>query len=142
MSQPLSSYVHYVVGTAALVVSLELLYEAIREKSFTRMDDTRLATAIIGLLLGVLIIIKQHNSIPLIAVAWGLSGLAGGVTELTHASYAIAHRERFALKLIHGLIETTLALILIFDPHEAIRDHIFILGLEMLVQAFAAQHEH
>lgn len=44
-------------------------------------------------------------------------------------------------KLIHGTLETLLALALIFNPYHSLGKHIVILGLEMIIQAFTGKDE-
>lgn len=119
-----------------------MLVNGIHDKTYEVKGDRSIPTAVVGLALGVMVLVREQNSIPFIAIAWGISGLGGGITELDHALYGILHKEPCKIKLIHGLLETVLALLLIFDPYEKIGEHIVILGLEMLVQAAAGNGEH
>ena len=136
------NWIHVVVGVAILLITGSMFAQAIRRKSYRVQGDRRLPTAAVGFILGVMILVRQHGAIPLIAIAWGLNGLNSGITELDHAIYALQRHERFAGKLAHGLLETALALMLVFDPYEKIGEHILILGIEMIVQALAATDEY
>jgi len=139
MRNSFTAYVHIIVGAAMLVLCTAMLCDTLWEKSYRNRHDRKLPTALVGLVLGVLILINEENSIPFIAVAWGISGLESGITELSHAIYNIVHHRRSAYHLIHGLIETVLAVLLVFDPVEKIGEHIFILGLEMLAHALTTR---
>lgn len=139
MRDHFTAIVHIIVGAVMIVLCGMMLWESVSEKTYKNRHDKKLPMALVGLVLGVLILWHEDNSVPFIAIAWGISGLESGVTELDHAIYAIAHREKSAYHLIHGAIEIVLSLLLVFDPVEKIGEHIVILGLEMLVHAFTAR---
>lgn len=136
-----TSYIHIIVGVVMVLLCAVMLHESMSEKSYRSRHDRKLPTAIVGLVLGVLILWHEDNSIPFLAIAWGISGLESGITELDHAVYRIAHRQHCAYHLVHGFIETVLAILLVFDPVEKIGEHILILGLEMLVHALTVREE-
>ena len=129
MSRELTTYVHYVVGGMMFIVCMLMLVSSLQEQSYRREGDHSLPTAVVGVILACIIIVRQHGAIPFIAVAWGINGLRGGIESISHALYAAGHKEPWIGHLVHGLFETVLALMLVFDPQEKIGEHIVILGL-------------
>ena len=138
----LKDHVHFVVGSAALLISLGMLTGVLGDKGYDDPNDTRLPASLLGLALGAMILIRKHDSIPFIAIAWGLQGMSSGVTELHHAFCRKRRHQRFVAALLHGLLETVLSLLLVFDPMEEIELHIVLLGAEMMVQGFETTRKH
>lgn len=123
----------YISGSIAILSGIILLTKAIYEKEYKTIETKRTAISIIMILIGIIIIFKNENSINLIGVVWGIYGLVKGINELNIAIYYIFSKEKFILELLHSIVEIVLAIILIFNPFEKIATHIILLGIEMIV---------
>lgn len=97
-----------------------------------RRSDTKLtSTGIIMVILGGVILYHHHDADSIIGAIWGMIGLAKGSETLNLAIHDCCARKSFARKMVHGAIELILGILLLIDPDEAVRHHVFILGIEL-----------
>lgn len=97
-----------------------------------RCSDTKLtSTGIIMAILGGVILYHHHDADSIIGAIWGMIGLAKGSETLNLAIHDCCNRKPYAFKLIHGAVELILGILLLIDPDEAVRHHVFILGIEL-----------
>ena len=120
----------YLIGGLTIIISLGFIKDAVQMEEVKKSETKRLASGIVMLIVGAIIIIKQENSINFIAIVWGLFGLIRGIDELGEAFY---NGKRYIVELIHAIIEISLAILLIYNPFEKISEHIIILGIEYVI---------
>ncbi|MFR8269221.1 MAG: DUF308 domain-containing protein [Oscillospiraceae bacterium] len=123
----------YLIGGLTIIISLGFIKDAVQMEEVKKSETKRLASGIVMLIVGAIIIIKQENSINFIAIVWGLFGLIRGIDELGEAFYNIHNGKRYIVELIHAIIEISLAILLIYNPFEKISEHIIILGIEYVI---------
>ena len=90
---------------------------------------------IVVMILGIMTLFKHDNAISFIAIVWGISGLSKGIKELNVAAFNKLNNKKFIGKFIHAIIETSLSILLVFNPFEKVEEHIIILGIEMIIIA-------
>ena len=75
----LAGNIHYVVGTAVLLISAGMLTGVLRSHGYDDPKDYRLAASLLGLVMGLMLLTRRNGSITFIAIAWGLQGMSSGI---------------------------------------------------------------
>lgn len=107
------------------------IYRGIVTGEYRRSDTKLTSTGIVMAILGSVILFHHHDADSIIGAIWGMIGLAKGSETLNLAIHDCFSRKPFTGKLIHGAIELILGILLLIDPDEAVRHHVFILGIEL-----------
>ena len=124
-----------IIGTIIIIMSVISIIISIMKKEYKTLETNILASGIVSFLLGIMVLINNQNSIPFIAIVWGILGLKKGVKGLNIALYNKANKKKYIIELIHSIIETILSILLIFNPFEKFEEHLIILGIEMIVSS-------
>lgn len=133
LSGSINTYLPYLVGALMLVFSCAGLVVCIKRKEYKTLETKATATAIIGIVISIVIILQGENSISLIGIVWGLIGLKKGISGINVSLYNHSHGKKYRLELLHASAEILLAIVLILNPFEKIEIHIIILGFEMIL---------
>ncbi len=123
----------YITGGGMLLFSVFSLLRSLKEREYTCLETRATASSIISAVLAVVILAYGHDTLYLIAVLWGLNGLSKGISGLNVALYNKSHGNPFFLELLHAFLETALAILLVINPFHSIREHIIILGVEIVL---------
>lgn len=126
-------YTTYIIGGFMLASAIGMLIHSIKYKEYEKIETKRTATSIVQIILSIVILTNQMQSIYFIAVVWGITGLRKGINGLNIAMYNKSINEKYKLELLHSIVETVLSIMLILDPYRKMEEHIMILGLEILV---------
>ena len=88
------------------------------------------------MLIGVITIIKGSNALAFIGVSWGLIGLykSANIFENLVVSW-VKNKEIPWLQVAEAAIETVFSSILLFEPVEKLKTHIYLLGMQIIVFA-------
>jgi hypothetical protein len=109
---------------------------AIKTKEYVHTHSNKTATSLIMMGLSALIIVEAESADLIIAVAWGIIGLFEAAHAFNHAFSRIARSERSIYYITKGVIELSLAFILLHDPlGDHLSMHIFVLGINFIVDA-------
>lgn len=79
MRGTLMDNIHFVVGAAIILVSAGILTKSIRTQSYRQEGNVYLPTSVVGIVLGIMVLVRREDSIPFIAIAWGINGLECGI---------------------------------------------------------------
>lgn len=125
----------FIIGLVTMITSIISLMKNIKEKEYKTLDTMKIPTNIVTIIISSIILFEQQNAIPFIAMVWGLSGLRKGIKGLNVAIFNKTHNKKFLLEFFHATIETTLSILLIFNPFEKIEEHLILLGIEMIISS-------
>lgn len=125
----------FFIGILSITTASISLIRNIKRKEYTRQETQKIPRDIVVIILGTIILFKKENSIPFIAIVWGISSLQRGIKLLNIALYNKVNKKPFVLKLIYSIIEIVLAILLIFNPFEKLEIHLVLLGIEMIVSS-------
>ena len=120
-----------VLGILMQGIGICQIYRGIVTGEYRRADTKLTSTGIIMAILGGVILYHHHDADSIIGAIWGMIGLYKGSETLNLVIHDCCSRKPFARKLIHGAIELILGILLLIDPDEAVRHHVFILGIEL-----------
>ena len=123
----------YLIGSLTILIALGFIKDGVQMEEVKKAEAKRLATGLVMLIVGFIIIINQYDSINFIVIVWGIFSLIRGIDELIEAFYNIHQGKKYILTLIHAIIEISLAIVLIYSPFEKISEHIIILGIEYVI---------
>ena len=100
----------------------------------TKLTSQGIVTA----LLGIVILFHHQNADQIVGAIWGVIGLGKGSETLNIAICKCAEKKPFTWKMIHGIIDLVLGILLLLDPLTAVEHHLIILGLELVAVGMQA----
>lgn len=122
----------YILGILMVFTGACDVYRGVTTKEF-RKNDTKLTShGIVTLILGCTILYHHRNADSIIGAIWGVIGLTKGSETLNLAICSWSAKLPFTGKLLHGMIELLLGILLLADPLSAVEHHLFILGIELV----------
>lgn len=124
-----------ITGITTINISIINLIRNIKDKEYKTLETMKIPENIVVMILGIMTLFKHDNAISFIAIVWGISGLSKGIKELNVAAFNKLNNKKFIGKFIHAIIETSLSILLVFNPFEKVEEHIIILGIEMIIIA-------
>lgn len=124
-----------ITGITTINIALINIIRNVKDKEYKTLETMKLPENIVVMILGIMTLFKQNNAISFIAIIWGISGLRKGIKGFNIAIYNKVNNKRFLEELIHAIIETSLSILLVFNPFEKIEEHIVILGIEMIIMS-------
>ncbi len=138
-TEKVMEFLPYIVGGMMIVIGTVRFIMALVHHEYRHIKTNQTATSLILALLGIMIMVQQFDStndsaIMLISVVWGILGLFEGAHAFNHAFKRIANSERCIYYLIKGIIECTVAFILLYRPdsHDAHQLHIVVFGINLI----------
>ncbi len=134
-SSRLTNILPMIIGSAMILTSGIALVFNILQKEYKSLDTMESSKNIVSIILGISILFQGSNAIPFIAIIWGISGLRKGTKGLEVVLYNKIHKNKYLLELLHALFELTISILLIYDPFEKIREHLVLLGIEMVANS-------
>lgn len=117
------------------------VYRGIVTQEYNRADTKLTSQGIVTALLGIVILFHHQNADQIVGAIWGVIGLGKGSETLNIAICKCAAKKPFAWKMIHGVIELALGILLLLDPLTAVEHHLIILGIELVVIGIQAVME-
>ena len=75
----------------------------------------------------------RKNADHIIGALWGIVGVLKGSEELNSALHKAYLKKSFWKKLIRAVVELLLGVLLLVDAPAALKHHIFLLGVELLL---------
>ena len=124
-----------ITGITTINISIINLIRNIKDKEYKTLETMKIPENIVVMILGIMTLFKHDNAISFIAIVWGISGLSKGIKEFNVAIFNKLNNKKFIGKFIHAIIETSLSILLVFNPFEKVEEHIIILGIEMIIIA-------
>lgn len=132
----LPSHVHrclpYVLGTLMAASGLSCLVRGLRTGEYRTAETKLTSSGIVVLTVGSTILLRGPGADGLIGTAWGIFGLVKGSELLNRAICAMANREPWLREMLHAAIGLLLAVVLLIDPVSRVREHVVLLGLELI----------
>ncbi|MEN8076558.1 DUF308 domain-containing protein [Clostridioides difficile] len=123
-----------ICGITLLIKGLIQFAGGIKNKDYASLEQINLEKSIVAIAIAIGILLKQNESLFIIGMFWGLSGLIKSANSFNISLYNICNKKKFILILIESLVEFILSLMLIFDPFANVSHHILILGLELFLE--------
>ncbi|MGN1001386.1 MAG: DUF308 domain-containing protein [Oscillospiraceae bacterium] len=123
----------YIVSCVLIVLGANDVIRGFRNKEYLAWETRQIANGIVNLLLGAVVLLNRADADNAIGSIWGFLGLVKGCGLLNIAIYHCARHERFLLKAVHAAVEVVLGILLLAYPYHAVRHHVFILGLELVL---------
>ena len=133
LTERIAHLLPYLIAVQMLLVAAIMLVTGIKKKEYQTIETKLIASSITMGVLGSIILCKRENSIALISIIWGMIGLVKGTKGLNLAIYYKYKKEKYVLELIESMIEIGLSILLILYPYEKITEHIFLLGIQLLL---------
>ncbi len=131
----------FALGVAMCILGLLEVWIGWRTEEY-REEETKLTSnGIVFIILGCVILWNHANADFIIGAIWGVLSLVKGSEELNQVFYRILHKTPYILKLIHCCTELLLGFILLLDPTAAIKNHVFILGIELSIVSLQIMQE-
>lgn len=124
-----------ITGITTINISIINIIRNIKNKEYKTLDTMKIPENIVVMILGIMTLFKGNNAISFIAIVWGISGLRKGIKGFNVAIFNKSNNKSFVGELIHAFIETTLSILLVFDPFEKVEEHIIILGIDMVIMS-------
>lgn len=121
----------FILGILMQAIGICQIYRAIMLKEYENEETKLTSNGIVMVILGGVILYHYRDADPIIGAVWGVIGLAKGSETLNLAIYQGCKKKPYIRQSIHGLVELVLGILLLIDPDEAVRHHVFILGIEL-----------
>lgn len=129
-------------GSILLIKGAIRCIEGIMDKDYASLEKTKMEKSFILIAIGIGVLIKRSDALFIIGMFWGLNGLVKASGYLNIALYNLYHREKWLLISVKAVAEFGLSLLLVFDPFGKIQHHIFILGLELILDGVIDLHTY
>ncbi len=129
----IESVLPYVVGGGLLAISLVRFIFAIIEKEYRNTKSNRTASALILIGLSVMILIEHEWAHTFIPIVWGVLGLCEGAHAFNHALSRISRGMRSSYYIIKGIVEVSVAFLLLYKPEEYGELHIIVFGVSLII---------
>ena len=88
-----------------------------------------------------MILFHHANADAVIGSIWGILGLMKGSEALNAALFSLSRKQPFLAKSAQAVIELLLGFLLLIDPASAVRHHVFLLGLELVLVGWQSLRE-
>lgn len=134
----MTDYAPAIVGVTMVIAGSYSYIQAIRHRRYREQTNQDMPLSLLMALTGLLILVKQEQTIELMGYIWGLLGMYKGTRLLNQALYHRLHHEKARWKGLWGGFNLVLGAILILDPAESFSHHVFLLGLEFI--AYSMQY--
>lgn len=142
ITNQITAVLPYIVGSFMIALGVIRFIIAIARKEYRQVKTNQTATSFLVAALGIMIIVQEvdatnDSAIMLVSVVWGILGLLEGAHAFNHALKRISNSERCAYFLIKGLLECTVAFMLLYRPdsHEIHHFHIIVFGANLIFDA-------
>ena len=127
----------YIVGAIMMLVGISGFIISLVRRDYKNIKTNKIATYILTVLLGAMVILEEIDPIMLISIIWGVFGLFEGAHAFNHAITRITKSERCVYFLIKGIVECAVAFMMLYRPesHEAHFFHIVVFGISLIIDA-------
>ena len=123
---------HIVIGLVIFIESLEeFIYELVK-KSFLEHEHT-LYHPLAFMIIAAVIFFSGDNSIGYLCIIWGVVAIVDSCKELNEALYQKA-KGIHALKFVRSIIAIVFAVLLVIDPFEHVKFHMYLLAVEYMLE--------
>ncbi len=124
-----------ICGLSILIKGIIKFVEGIKNEEYKSLEKINFERSIATITIGIGILLKQEEALFIVGMFWGLSGIMNAVNAFNVAFYNMSNNKKYLVKLIRGIVEFVLSLVLIFDPFASnVGHHIIILGLELVLE--------
>lgn len=132
----------YIVGSMMILVGVVQFIVAMCRREYRSINTNQTASSLIIAALGVMIIVQNVKpdsnwAIAFISIVWGILGLFEGAHAFNHAFSRMANSQRSAFYLVKGVVEITVAFMLLYQPddHDIHKFHIIVFGINLIIDA-------
>lgn len=132
----LTSWAYSLVGGAMVLEGLNLMLQGLLTQEYRQRHTKLLACAVAVTVIGVLLLLKQGQSIVVLGTLWGVVSMLQAVELMNEFFFRLASGGRWFWTLAEAAVELVLAIILLWDPHGAFASHVRILGIQVFLSAF------
>lgn len=133
MTEEIYALFPYTASGFLLIVGSFDVFRAIKTKEYKIAETKLLANGIVYLLLGAVILYHRHESEYIIGALWGVPGIIKGSEALNIALHQVYMKTHFGKEMLRAVIEILLGVLLLVDAKAALKYHVFILGIELLM---------
>ena len=138
MHDVIHTYINYLVGIPMLIGVLISVVNDFKYKRYLH-DENHMASHFIALIISILILLahfifKDHD-IAIVCILWGVVTIMNSSLRLNLCIHEAIKKESFIYEAIEGIVEIVLSFLLIYDPEEHINLHIYVLGIEYILEA-------
>ena len=134
----MTDYAPLLLGTLMILGGIYSHLEAIRHKTYSELANVDMATSLMMVVVGSIILFKRDNAIEFMGYVWGLLGIIKGARLFDQSIYYAYIKQKWLLKVFWGIANIFLGVFLLIDPAENFSHHVVILGFELI--AYSAQH--
>ncbi|MCI7795091.1 MAG: DUF308 domain-containing protein [Lachnospiraceae bacterium] len=131
----------FIVGIFLEILGLGSLTRGIMTGEYRNPETKLTSSAVVYLVLGAVILWHHANADEVIGSIWGILGLIKGAEVLNEAICSMAAHESFVMKMIQAAVEVALGILLLVNPTESVRHHVFLLGLELVMVSWQIAKE-
>jgi len=123
----------YVAGGVLLVASAVQFVMAVITKEYMRTNTNKTATSFIMMGLAIMIICLPDWGHTLVITVWGIFGLLEGARAFNHALARISRGMRCSYYIVKGVVELTIAFLLLYDSNRYGELHIIVFGISLIL---------
>ena len=130
----------YLIGMAMFIAGCIILCLSAIEihsgrKSVEELSN-QLTRSVMVMLIGAITIIKGSNALSFIGVSWGLIGLYKSANIFGNMVVRWVKNKKIPwLNVAEATIETVFSSILLFEPVDKLKTHIYLLGIQIIIFA-------
>ncbi|MGN0804868.1 MAG: DUF308 domain-containing protein [Candidatus Coproplasma sp.] len=121
----------YVVGGAMLLGSIVQFIVAIITKEYKKTNTNKTAWSVIVMGLSVMILLLPEWGHNFVIIIWGILGLFEGARAFNHALARISRGMRCSYYIIKGIVEVSIAFLLLYDSTKYGELHIIVFGVSL-----------
>ena len=133
LTQHVYNALPYILGGAMLLIGANHTVCGLWTKEYESSETKLTANGIVYFALGLVILFHHANADAVIGSIWGILGLMKGSEALNAALFSLSRKHPFLAKSAQAVIELLLGFLLLIDPASAVRHHVFLLGLELVL---------
>lgn len=129
----MTDYSPVLLGLAMVVGGFYAHLEALRHKAYASLVNSDLGTSLLLMIVGAVVLVKREGALEFMGYTWGLLGIAQGAKMLDEALAYFLQAQKPWIRLLWGLLNVVLGVLLLLDPQGHFSHHIELLGLELMV---------
>lgn len=138
LNQRIEEYIYLIVGADLIITAFLEFIEEIVKRKYKRVHN-HLASSLLNIIIGVLILTIFHNNIYKISVIWAVATVVTSTIEINEGLHEIHERKAFSIiNLLFAITEIVFSIWLLIEPEENkehFLTHIYLLGTGFVLES-------
>ncbi|MBR6071879.1 MAG: DUF308 domain-containing protein [Acholeplasmatales bacterium] len=138
LNQRIEEYIYLIVGADLIITAFLEFIEEIVKRKYKRVHN-HLASSLLNIIIGVLILTIFHNNVYKISVMWAVATVVTSTIEINEGLHEIHERKAFSIiNLLFAITEIVFSIWLLIEPEENkehFLTHVYLLGTGFVLES-------